>query len=498
MNPRPASQRLDQRFLFGDVIHSADQSSLSVSLVEAEERSTGDRFTLRLWEKSGTPADADLRQLWRHEMRQIERVMAYPGARDVIVDILEFVEDDARFGVVFQPAGLPLAHQIEAASRTHWLKNLARSRVLLWQNLRRIAVAIGIVHAQGLIHGNVNADSVMTESSGEPDFRLSGFEWSLRLGVEQPTLALSQDGRESTYSFEGDWKALAHLAARSLSVKLKPSGQVVTTARTPENLVLIDAELALLRRLAAPAATDAADAASVAAAINDLLAMLARSSIARGSMLILTPLRWDSVAKLVYDVTDGQIAKDDRRGQIDWVSADLDTGVTLLTPREFKPEHSKMRLVTRSSVYELRPYRETQGSLPSWEIAVCDRVGQRADELRVGGDDEHTLSQTITVAASFSQARELRATNSADVLDWGAFGSSRSAPVATPSVGVKRALLLLQAIEALVCSLESIPVEVRLSGSSPEGRKTISVRALHRSERDALAVLGRRYPSTDF
>lgn len=69
---------------------------------------TGAERTLKLWRKTGTPLDEDLRQLWHHEMRQVQRIMAYAGARDVIVDVLEFVEDDENFGVVLERVGSPV------------------------------------------------------------------------------------------------------------------------------------------------------------------------------------------------------------------------------------------------------------------------------------------------------------------------------------------------------------------------------------------------------
>jgi hypothetical protein len=71
-------------------------------MFEVEDRLTGAERCLTLWRKTGTPVEEDLRQLWLHEMRQVQRVMSYAGARDVIVDVLEFVEDDENFGVVLE------------------------------------------------------------------------------------------------------------------------------------------------------------------------------------------------------------------------------------------------------------------------------------------------------------------------------------------------------------------------------------------------------------
>jgi hypothetical protein len=49
-----------------------------------------------------------------------------------------------------------------------------------------------IVHAQGLVHGKLTAEVIMTDASDEPDFQLSGFEWSL---WSVPTLQPSRTRR---------------------------------------------------------------------------------------------------------------------------------------------------------------------------------------------------------------------------------------------------------------------------------------------------------------
>ena len=64
---------------------------------------------LRIWKKTGTSIDADLRELWLHELRQVRRLMASAGASDVIVELIEPVEDDHEFAVVLTESGQPLS-----------------------------------------------------------------------------------------------------------------------------------------------------------------------------------------------------------------------------------------------------------------------------------------------------------------------------------------------------------------------------------------------------
>ena len=172
---------LEDRFDFiGDGVAVGERASLGSAIFNVEEKSTGAELSLKLWRKTGKAVDEDLRQLWLHEMRQVQRVMSYAGARDVVVDVMEFVEDDREFGVLLDRVGQPLSERRKRVSRQHWLRNLGgpRPRILFWNNVKRVVRALGIIHAQGLVHGRLAADVIMTEGADEPDFRLGGFEWS--------------------------------------------------------------------------------------------------------------------------------------------------------------------------------------------------------------------------------------------------------------------------------------------------------------------------------
>jgi tRNA A-37 threonylcarbamoyl transferase component Bud32 len=201
---------LDDRFTFvGDAVAPGNQGALKPALFEVEDRATGASRCLKLWRKTGTPIDDDLRGLWRHEMRQVQRVMSYAGARDVIVDILEFVEDSEFFGVLLERTGRPLSGGKLTVNRQHWLRDLTatRSRTLFWKNMRRVATALGIVHAQGLVHGKLTADVVMTEGADEPDFQLGGFEWSLWLGADSAERAHAKLGSEGAAQRSGTYSS---------------------------------------------------------------------------------------------------------------------------------------------------------------------------------------------------------------------------------------------------------------------------------------------------
>lgn len=148
---RPRLAPLDDRFALPEAALAAgDREALRSSIFEVEERATGAARTLKLWRKVGGDLDQDLRELWRYEMRQVTPIMAYAGARDVVVDILEFVEDEDNFGVLLDRIGQPLGDKRKRVGREHWLRMLSasRPRSLFWRNIRRVVTALGIVHAR--------------------------------------------------------------------------------------------------------------------------------------------------------------------------------------------------------------------------------------------------------------------------------------------------------------------------------------------------------------
>src|SRR3546814_1075112 len=58
--------------------------------------------------------------------------------------------------------------------RPHWLKRLKSSniRIQLWENIIRIVKAIELLHAQGLLHRHLDANSILTKVSRSEESRV--------------------------------------------------------------------------------------------------------------------------------------------------------------------------------------------------------------------------------------------------------------------------------------------------------------------------------------
>lgn len=491
---RTRGSTLEDRFDFlGDAIAPGDIAALKSAMYEVEDRLNGAARTLKLWRKTGTAVDEDLRNLWLHEMRQVQRVMAYAGAREVIVDVLEFVEDAEFFGVVLERVGAPLSVRRRRVSRNHWLNYLgaSRPRTLLWRNIRRIATALGLVHAQGLVHGKLSGEVIMTEGSDEPDFQLGGFEWSLWVSAdtaERSHAVVSSHGatqRAGTYSFATDWADLAGLVAECLNVKIGPSGDIGPLRAAEGGIVLTVSERTLLKRLAFPTRLDQLDASSITRSIDDIVISIAKATAVHPGTFILGLNATPALGDAIYAISGGAIAVDEFREQLSFVRADLEGGATLIVPREFDPATGTLRLVTETMVYRLRAFREEGSAL--WDIAVCTEINPRIDALRLGLHDEHSLDQPIAVAAIPREARELRARLGPDVLDWSAFAGGAGQVTSWDRTDVVcKALLLVQIVEAVVKALEIYPLEI-LSAFYRDGRRYAVIRADPGNDRDRFA-----------
>lgn len=495
MSRKTKPARLEDRFEFlGDAVAAGDATTLRAALYEVEEIASGRELTLKLWRRTGGQADQDLRELWRHEMRQISRLMAHAGAADVVVNVVSLVEDPEFFGLILDRVGRPLLDKRAQVPKGHWLRLLdaPRPRSLFWRNVARIVAALGLIHGQGLVHGAVSQATIMTEGADLPDFQLGGFEWSLALADERigedahaKVSARAAVLRPPSYSFAEDWRRLGVVIAECLGVRAGSQHLVGPDGRFKPDAILTVGERRLLKRLLTPARGDQLDARAIGQAIEDLLVGLSRSATTRAGSLILAFETSAGLGPCVFDATDGAIAVDEYAAQLTWVRNELDAGATLLVPRKFDPGRSTLRLVTGRFICELKA--ALRDGVPAWDVAICHRVHRRGPELfHRRGEDEHTLSQPVLVARGTRDAEHQRQKLGPDALDWSAFAEAPPANRDTEITQVIDALFVAQLVEGVVKASEAYPIEI-LHRSRENGRPILTLRALPNSERDKVA-----------
>jgi serine/threonine protein kinase len=145
---------------------------------------SGEPVLVREWQRGTKDNDGDLEHIWRHELRQLHRLAGYPGAADCIAHLYDAGEDPKGFYVVVALGQRqPLQAILDRSNSNHWLKQarLTTNRARIWANLKLLCKGLETLHAQGLLHRNLGAWSVLTAGGVEPDFQLTGFEWTMRL-----------------------------------------------------------------------------------------------------------------------------------------------------------------------------------------------------------------------------------------------------------------------------------------------------------------------------
>lgn len=465
MQSRNAKRQLDtleQRFELDETfLSSPNTAALKSAVIRATDRRTGDPVVLKYWAKTGTAVDADFRELWRHEMRQSERVRAFPRGNEVVVETLASGESDDAFYIVMPSDVAPLEHASRFVRPDHWLRSLhgPRQRVLLWKNLRRLAEALGAVHGQGLVHGRIDGRAVYsTGAATTPDFRLGGFEFCLRVAelnkAPLHVIAKSRPVGSVIFSFLDDWRALGKVIADLVGLDAnKLDEEDIPFFEGRAKIDLRASEIDLIRLLFEPERNRILDAATVTNRVDAILNELDAEAFADNGRYVLA-LRLGQTSRLsaiLNEASGDTFDTDDAESQLDFIRADLETGVSLT-----RTARGDLLLMTESLVYDLQPLR-VAGSDETWNVASCNNARFR-DDVHLGRRETTDLPahriEIIRFAAASRRLNELRS----DALDWSA--AFDMTPDGDPTLTVRRGLLLAQIAEALFKAAEIAPVEL--------------------------------------
>ena len=490
---------LDEAFeLPDDYLQGPVASALRPGLIEATDRTTGEDRTLKIWHKTGTPADAELRELWRHERLQVERVMSYPGADDVIVGVVGMIETSDAFCVLHEPGTVTLHARLRRAPPRDWIRGLKLpfNRVILWSNLARLAKGLAILHGHGLVHGRIDTFAISTGGGQTPDFRLGGFEWSLVLGEPRPSNLSMQEVRKRIdkliYSYAEDWKALGIVFGGLLGLnpdKLRDDDPYADKSGAIE---LTEAEIDFVRRLVDPASEEMVEAAEVVRTVELLVRELSGRPETRRSHLLLLFRPGAKMSEAIYSVTEGAVATQDRDSQAAFVEADL-AGGTRVIPPAGGGEFDRLVLLTETMSYQIKPYDE-EGA-PTWDVGVVISMVPRAEAKLPQNREPQPIRHPIELIRNRNRVSETVGRLGAEVTDWTLTVSREKRVEEDPETKtVRQAMLLVQAIDAVLKGLEILPV--RIAGfREGKGRPVVQI-APRTGARDTIAAeIGERSTS---
>ena len=458
---------------------------------------SGEPVLIRTWPSGG---NEDLRDIWRNELRVLHRLGGAPGAEEYIARLVDAAEDSRGFHIVLATGQRrPIATLLERSrpGTADWLRTRSApsGRRHLWRNLRRVAVGLEILHNQGLLHCNLDAWSVLSTGGSEPDFQLTGFEWSMRLMGEVDRKRQQRNGEKGALSFLDDWAAFARFAMILLNAKPERiEDHKLAAHQVSENLSA--EEVGLLRELIFPGSLSQIDGEYVCRRIDGIARDLENAAAAdEPRYALVLNLSVDSgLSRAIRDASDLTIETGDIEAQRQFVAGDLSDDPRVLGIGEA----TDFRLVLRGQqlAYHLRQYVLPRAGTPTWEFAACDNASL-VDAWGGKIVSTYSLPPSALNLITMGEAREKSQRLRGRVLNWNRISASltRDAP-RRPSREMRthHGLVLLHAVELALASADAFPVTADTSlQNTIEGEQLLRLKVQPDPDRDLLSsTLGLR------
>lgn len=466
----------------------------------------GTRVIVKEWLRTGKANNEDLEHIWRHELRQLHRLAGYPGAADCIAHLHEAGFDTKGFYLIIAPGQRqPLQSLLDTFGNEHWLKQprVPGNRARIWSNLKILCFGLEALHSQGLLHRNLDAWAVLTSGSAEPDFQLTGFEWSMRITSTETAINRKSINNTSD-SFDQDWAMFALLAANLLGVDKK---KLINPSVAPHEVseYLSIEEIKLLRNIMQMIPMAPLNGETISGRIESVQRLLSATIASRKSKLHLAVRLGSnsSLGKKIRDASRFEIESDDIHGQYDFIVNDICDGVLLIAVKQKDSEDMRMVLRGKNLIYRLQEFRSHKsGSVPSWEFAYCERVDELAP-APVNVIGTRFLEAAALEVLMMSDASERYSRMRGKLLSWDEIKAgfeSLNLPL-SPEQVAHRALTLLQLLEALhaaaeIFAVEIVEVPVEQEENFVDGNQYLCVKLRPDTEWESFAkVLGLKSPT---
>ncbi|MER8395408.1 AAA domain-containing protein [Mesorhizobium sp. M1340] len=449
------------------VLLRPDRKSGRPGLREGSD-SSGRRILLKYWPREKGVDDQDLDEIWRSEIRQLHRLASAPHADEYIVRMLSNGVDESGFYIVLDAGEtIPLQHLRENnASVILQTFRQVNSRALLWNNFSRLVRGVDILHSQGIVHRNIDPWCVLTTLSSTPDFRLTGFEWSMRVAVtaleNKRKLPASIRQRPAT-SFAADWADLAFVFADLLEIPLQrladmnivPSAVVEHTAA---------AEIRLLRTMMGLLAVDRLDSEEILRHLSGISATL-RDELASREMRYFSAMHLGDASRLtrkIREALDHGIEVSDIDDQISFIKADLGPNPIFLAHNREVGGEIEFLLCGDKLNYRMRPYKRRGSTEPeSWAFAFVDDADSLPPlpmAIQWSTTVDASSLEFLTTQAAQNDFPKLRG----KALSWEVVvnGMGKAAKLKSPTQLAIQALSLLLRLEMAFATTAIYPIRV--------------------------------------
>lgn len=385
---RVGRYRLKRKIVAGDAKRGIPD------LWQAEDQ--GDLYYAKLWSK-GPGESSAIQALWNREVRGLMRLQGYPGASELFVKLRDLDSDEKYFFAILDGGRrLVLADVLQNRSRYHWLLNLSEvgRRRPLWEGLLRIAEALAILHSEGTLHRSLSPASVFVNPDGQGEFRLSGFEWSLRVAGpdsgaskvlrKNPFFAPELEKPDGEYSTATDWYDFGLTAAELFGAPLRSTKKRAALQGFVNNLTnLREKEREFIWRLLEDKQEQRlVDAEEIVQLIKQIVRDLRTVANSSGwSLVMAVRLGADrEIARTIEVVSEGKAGAHDPIAQRDWIRKDLQGDVRVIGRSTPSPYY-----VLKGEELEYRVRNWSVDSLTTWDVGFCEGIERLP---RINSDDQ--------------------------------------------------------------------------------------------------------------
>ncbi|MES0098729.1 AAA domain-containing protein [Mesorhizobium sp. M0019] len=468
--PTQGKFTLDARFNFAESGFHGGIDGWKSQLRFATGIADGEHYLLRLFKKTGTPLDEDLKRLITRGLRRVRRVLSSRRARHLLVEVLEIVEDQNELGIIMVDPGGPICGSSHRVRARHSRLLTTTGRKVFWRNIVRVAEGLALCHYSGIVHGTISEHAIFSHGDEKEDFRLGGYEACVHIADGDIGGAGHLLRPAGTVSFRQDWSDLGQAASRILGLTEDGGGPS-----------LLSIERRMLNRLANPPHYQLFDGSIVLGELAEVVADLERSGSSAEGELILYPS--PKVAQSDFPaLTSGTIRADDRDAILRFVEEDLGRP----TIRAAVVNQTFVRLVTDLATYGVKVVDDCIGMIENASKRRPDDYIYDAVEVR------HRLHLTRTRKSA--EERVLRLGPGAK--PWmDPNGKSRAGNQAD-DVPTWYALILLEAFSWLREKFRFYPVEV-LDPPSRGDPDLVWIASREDAERDAQRKLMGLRPAYD-
>lgn len=362
---------------------TGDRARGMPDLWQAED--AGDRYYIKLWQRRADESIA-LRAMWNREVRSLMRLQGYPGASELFVRLRDLEVTDTHYYAVLDGGRRMLMSDVLLhRDRYSWLLNLGEigRRRPLWEGLLRLAEALSILHSEGTLHRSFFPVAVFVGPDGQADFRLSGFEWSLRLvgldgaaakvvrGDAPQAPELDRDLGE--YSTGTDWFDFGLVVAELFGAPVRASKNRDVARAAVERLstLRVREKEFILQLLAEDEEQRLSTADAIIQETRSILRELSVATTGAGRDLVvavrLTPEL--ELQRTIEAVSLASAPATDILKQRDWIKSDLRGDIRIVARTNPYPH-----FVLKGEKLEYRVRQWDADGLSTWDIGFCESI----------------------------------------------------------------------------------------------------------------------------